>query len=171
MQRIPISSISSIDINLFEVKIKDFLRKLIYIDRNLQAKIRSIIPWHENTNNHKTIINITDNTSSLSLIEYAVLSAQMHIITTHWLWKLMRSRMMKRCYACVQCNMFFTPHCMKSARIRSFSGPYIQLECGKIRARITPNTDTFYTVPDNAKAPDHFCTVNVQFLRQLSQRF
>ena len=49
---------------------------------------------------------------------------------------------------------------MKSARIPSYSGPYlptfglntekysvslrIQSECGKIRIRITPNTDTFY---------------------------
>ena len=49
---------------------------------------------------------------------------------------------------------------MKSVRIRSFSGSYfpafglnterysvslrIQSECGKMRSRITPNTDTFY---------------------------
>ena len=53
-------------------------------------------------------------------------------------------------------------HCAKSVRIRSFSGPYfpafglnterygvsvrIQSECGKIRTRKTPNTDTFYAV-------------------------
>ena len=53
-------------------------------------------------------------------------------------------------------------HCVKSARIRSYSGPYfpafgmnterysvflrIQFECGKTRTRITPNTDTFYAV-------------------------
>ena len=53
-------------------------------------------------------------------------------------------------------------HCVKSARIRSYSGPYfsvyglntekyslslrIQSECWKIRTRITPNTDTFYAV-------------------------
>ena len=43
--------------------------------------------------------------------------------------------------------------CMKSVRIRSYSGPYfpvfrlnIQSECGKIRIRITPNMDTFYAV-------------------------
>ena len=51
---------------------------------------------------------------------------------------------------------------MKSVRIRSYSGPYfsafglnterygvslrIQFECGKMRTRITPNTDTFYGV-------------------------
>ena len=51
---------------------------------------------------------------------------------------------------------------MKSVRIRSNSGPYfsafglnaerysvslrIQFECGKMRTRITPNTDTFYGV-------------------------
>ena len=52
--------------------------------------------------------------------------------------------------------------CVKSVRIRSHSGPYfpafrlnterqeisfgIQFTCGKIRTRITPNTDTFHTV-------------------------
>ena len=54
-------------------------------------------------------------------------------------------------------------HCVKSVRIRSFSGSHyypafglnterygvslrIQSECGKMRTRITPNTDTFYAV-------------------------
>ena len=48
-------------------------------------------------------------------------------------------------------------HCVKSVRIRSYSGPYfpvfglnteryISSEWGKIRTRISPNTDTFYAV-------------------------
>ena len=53
-------------------------------------------------------------------------------------------------------------HCVKVVRIRSFSAPYfptfglnleiyrvnlrIQFECGKIRIRKTPNTDTFYAM-------------------------
>ena len=52
-------------------------------------------------------------------------------------------------------------HCVKSVRIRSFSGPYfpafglsteryvvygIQSECGKIRTRKSPNKDTFHAV-------------------------
>ena len=53
-------------------------------------------------------------------------------------------------------------HCVSSVRIQSYSGPYrprfglskeryrvslrIQSECGKIRTRITPITDTFYAV-------------------------
>ena len=53
-------------------------------------------------------------------------------------------------------------HCVKSIRIRSYSGQYfpalglhteryevsprIQSECGKIRTRITPNTDTSHAV-------------------------
>ena len=56
-------------------------------------------------------------------------------------------------------------HCVKSVRIRSFSGPYfpafglnterygvslhIQSECGKIRTRKTPITDTFHAVLDS----------------------
>ena len=55
-----------------------------------------------------------------------------------------------------------TKYCVKSVRIRSYSGPYfpafvlnteiygislrIQSECGKILSRITPNTSTFYAV-------------------------
>ena len=54
-------------------------------------------------------------------------------------------------------------HCVKSARIRNYSGPHfpafglnadsrillslrIQFECRKMRTRITPNTNTFHTV-------------------------
>ena len=53
-------------------------------------------------------------------------------------------------------------HCVESVRIQRFSDPYfplfglnterysvslrIQYECGKIRTRKTPNTDTFYVV-------------------------
>ena len=57
-------------------------------------------------------------------------------------------------------------HSVKSARIRSFSGPHfshiqirysvslrIQSECGKMRTRITPNTDTFYAVILLVKIP------------------
>ena len=58
----------------------------------------------------------------------------------------------------VDCNN----HCVKRLRIRSNSGPHfatfglnmerysvslrIQSECGKMRTKITPNTDTFYEV-------------------------
>ena len=57
------------------------------------------------------------------------------------------------------------PHCVKSVRIRSYYGSHfpalglntekysvslrIQSECGKMRSRLTPNTDTFYAVPEN----------------------
>ena len=53
-------------------------------------------------------------------------------------------------------------HCVKSVRIRSYSGPHlplfglntekygvslrIQSEFGKMRTRITPNADTFHAV-------------------------
>ena len=56
----------------------------------------------------------------------------------------------------------FKDFCVKSVRIRSYSGPYfsafelnterysvslcIQSECVKMRTRITLNTDTFYAV-------------------------
>ena len=53
-------------------------------------------------------------------------------------------------------------HCVKSVRLQSYSGPYfpafalnterygvyvcIQSECGKVRTKITPDTDTFHAV-------------------------
>ena len=56
-------------------------------------------------------------------------------------------------------------HCVKSVRIRSYSGPNfpalglnkerygvylrIQSECGKMQTRITPNVDTFYAARTN----------------------
>ena len=59
-------------------------------------------------------------------------------------------------------HVLFIHHCIKSVRIRSYSGPYfpafgltteryevslhIQFECWKMWTRITPNTDTFYAV-------------------------
>ena len=53
-------------------------------------------------------------------------------------------------------NHFTTIHCVKIVRIWSYSGPYFpafrlntvraQLKCGKMRSRITPNTNTFYVV-------------------------
>ena len=57
------------------------------------------------------------------------------------------------------------PHCVKSVRIWSCYGPHfpafglnterysvslrIQSECGKMRTRLTPNTEFFYAVPEN----------------------
>ena len=67
--------------------------------------------------------------------------------------------------------MFFLNiiHCVKSACIWSYSGPYfpvfglnterkgvslrIQSKCGKLRTRITPNTDSFYTVITSTYLP------------------
>ena len=58
------------------------------------------------------------------------------------------------------CSKIKRKHCVKSVHVRSYSGPYYlafglnaerysislpnQSECGKIRTRITPNTDTFH---------------------------
>ena len=65
-------------------------------------------------------------------------------------------------------------HCVKSVRIRIFAGPYfpvfglntetygvslpIQSECGKIRTRKTPNTDTFNVV---SQATDYYILQNL----------
>ena len=54
-----------------------------------------------------------------------------------------------------QHQRFYAKHCVKSVRIWSYSGPYFpsfglntdrNSKCGKIRTRITPNTNTFHAV-------------------------
>ena len=37
-------------------------------------------------------------------------------------------------------------HCVKSVRIRSYSGPYFPASQTEIRTRVTLDTDTFYAV-------------------------
>ena len=68
-------------------------------------------------------------------------------------------------YTCGSCDSLIwwrDRHCVKSVHIRNYSGPYIpafglnmerygvslhiQSECGKIRTRITPNTDIFHAL-------------------------
>ena len=65
-------------------------------------------------------------------------------------------------YEAKQTRLGASIHCVKSVRIRSYSDLHfltfglntekysislrIQSECGKMRTRITPNTDTFHTV-------------------------
>ena len=65
---------------------------------------------------------------------------------------------------CVKLVNLLNLHCVKSVRIRSFSGPYfpafglhsrIQSECGKIRTRKTTNTDTFHAVLDLGSKNNH----------------
>ena len=64
--------------------------------------------------------------------------------------------------------MIYLPHCVKSVHIRSYSGPHfpafglnterygvslrIQSECEKMRATITPNTDTFHAVLNSSES-------------------
>ena len=74
---------------------------------------------------------------------------------------------------------------VKSVRIRSYSGPYfptfglnterygvslrIQSEWGKIRTRITPNTDTFYAVVELHIATHTSMISEVKLLRTLAK--
>ena len=64
--------------------------------------------------------------------------------------------------AAITIHIYARTHCVKSVRIQSFSGPRcsafgfntarygvllrIQSKCGKIRTRITPNTDTYHAM-------------------------
>ena len=77
--------------------------------------------------------------------------------------------------AIVNCNIC-NIHCAKSVRIRSYSDLYfpafglnterygvslrIQSRCGKVRTRITPNTDTFHAVITILITP---LSINFQF--------
>ena len=69
-------------------------------------------------------------------------------------------------------------HCVKSVRIRSYSGLYFATfglnterspyspKCGKIRTRITPNTDTFHAKYSiSRKAVIKICSKKSIFLR------
>ena len=81
-------------------------------------------------------------------------------------------------------------HCVKSVHIRSYSGLYfpafglntnrywlntkrysvslrIQSECGKIRTRINPNTDTFYAVYDKRKCIGSIDKSNMKYFAVL----
>ena len=69
-------------------------------------------------------------------------------------------------YVFLVCD-FFIQHCVKSVRIRTYSGPHfptlglnterhgislrIQSKWGKMRTRITPNMDTFHAVQEAAE--------------------
>ena len=69
--------------------------------------------------------------------------------------------------------MIIWHHCMKSVRIRNYSGPNfpafglntkrysvslrIQSESGRMQTRITPNTDTFYAVHSSLRARSYCC--------------
>ena len=62
--------------------------------------------------------------------------------------------------------MFGESHCVKSVRIRSYSGPHFPafgLNAGKMKARITPNTDTFYSVGFNKSIRDWKTTWNLYY--------
>ena len=78
---------------------------------------------------------------------------------------------------------FDNSHCVKSDRIRSYSGSHfpssrlnterysvslgIQYECGKIRTITTPNTDTFDVVFNSTpkcKISEHFAKSHLKFL-------
>ena len=74
-------------------------------------------------------------------------------------WFLYDSGLRHERVKCIVLNYY---HCVKSVCIRGYSGPYfpafglnterfrislrIQSKCGKIRSRITANTDTFHAV-------------------------
>ena len=76
-------------------------------------------------------------------------------------------------------SLFFTKHCVKSVRIRSFSGPYflafgliteryriflrIQSKYGKIRTRKTSNTKAFHAVKATLLFLKYFRVVFISF--------
>ena len=80
-------------------------------------------------------------------------------------------------------------HCVKSVRIRSYSGPHFpafglnterhsasvrfQSECGKMRIRITPNRNTFYAVIGSNRLRGRYChifnTLRFLFLKDTFQ--
>ena len=82
------------------------------------------------------------------------------VFSTFWLVEI--NMLQKRLLSCSFKRSLKNKYCVKSVRIRSFSGPYfpafelnkerysvslrIPSECRKIRTRKTPNRDTFHVV-------------------------
>ena len=77
-------------------------------------------------------------------------------------------------------SLLSTNHCVKSVRIRSYSGPHspafglrysvslhIQSECGKMRTRITPNTDTFYAENTKKNENDNLVAHKIKFFNKV----
>ena len=87
---------------------------------------------------------------------FSFLYSLVHSLTRFPLYTYLFTRSMKKC------KLQQADHCLKSIRIWSFSSPYflvlrfnmeiyflsghIQSECGEMRTRKTPNTDTFQAV-------------------------
>ena len=73
----------------------------------------------------------------------------------------MKTKILADFQICISVPLKKTLHCLKRVRIRSYYDQYfpafglnterygvslrIQSKCGKIRTRVSPNTDTFYT--------------------------
>ena len=79
--------------------------------------------------------------------KHQLVNVALYLFLQHFL------KLLKKYYLIVFLILQVRTVCVKSVRIRSFSGLYfpafwlnIQSECGKIRTRKTPNTDTFHTV-------------------------
>ena len=125
--------------------------KTIYMVKDHPTRVRSYLRWSEmrsdlggmNPFSYKRFIFTKWNTPfcrDLTQVRYFT-----------WVGRLFSYRQLLRL------------HCVTIVRIWSYSDPYfpsfglsserdgvslrIQSECGKIRTRITPNTDTFYAVP------------------------
>ena len=115
---------------------------------------------------NRTIFSLTEKqcycTESVSLLKRSLfLAAEPNFLRTYFWDNICRTLVMgkKPFLSFVETIFQHQLYCIKSAHIPSYSGPHfpalglnteryysIQSECGKMRTRITPNTDTFCAV-------------------------
>ena len=107
--------------------------------------------------------------------QYSLSSNTLFLCLETWPFRICRN---KWCYELTR-----IPHCKKSLRIWSYSGPYspafwltterysvslcIQSECGKIRTTITPNTETFHELTRIPERGQKLMTTSTQIVKIL----
>ena len=109
-------------------------------------------------NRRGNIYCVFRETSRTSITFCKFLNILFGIMVENWGWGIFNFRMSEQITK-MECDIYY---CMKSVHVWIYCGPYfravgrnmerygvslrIYSECGKIRARITPNTNTFNTV-------------------------
>ena len=113
----------------------------------------SIKDFFSKCDQNRSFLQTWSHLMKKSLMETSFLCSELCLI------RLSRSKSLNFSSLRIYCRQSL---CVKSVRIWSYSGPYFpafglnteryavshrsQSECGKIRTRVTPNTDTFHAV-------------------------
>ena len=113
--------------------------------------------------------------SSLNYSSYFFLSIKLLFLMSSEICKEYREYLYLSYALRGKCPLFERIHCVKSARVRNYSGRHfpafglnteryfvslrIKSEYGKMRTRITPNTGTFHAVYSFKQCHQQFCAI------------